>query len=685
MSRINRRRFLALALTAGASAGWATTKPRASRISAQERRDLYPQGVASGDPDAHSVILWTRRPFERRSQARLRVEVAEDSAFKRVIVVAKTKVLAASDWTCRVMVGNLQPARTYWFRFIDDQDNASRIGRTRTAPVDDDSRPVRFAFVSCQNINLGEQHAYRRMIHEDERVAEADQISFVLHLGDFIYETVYYPEDAQSLYGRLVRTVVRLPQGEKIGAFHVPTTVEDYRTLYRAYLLDADLQDARARWPFVCMWDNHEFSAGGWQSLQMFAGRSRSVQTRKVAANQAWFEYQPARINLSLDQFKAPPVRDAPIERFDAQGFGDEPNNRAAVESLQSYRALRWGRHIDLILTDQRSYRSEEPTALPEARAFMSDSFPQLFPQEALEILDAGRAYADGKPPETIRFGEKHIPNYRKASPPVTFLGVQQKAWFLQRLQDSTATWKIWGNSLGTLEYRVDPQNLPSGLTPPWPGAGYAVFPNKDYSTAYRERAEIYAHVRDAKITGFATVCGDRHSFWAGLAAPSLPPQAFEPVGIAFVVGSISTPGLVENLEASLKPDHPLARLYIARNRGSAAPEPTVNMLLRHGVRSADEYQKTADLKRARELSNPDLAPHLSFLDCGGHGFATVRVTGETFECEFVCIPRPVERVTALDGGAVLYRVVHRAALWQIGQRPKLEQQVVAGNPTLSL
>ncbi len=65
---------------------------------------------------------------------------------------------------------------------------------------------------------------------------------------------------------------------------------------------------------------------------------------------------------------------------------------------------------------------------------------------------------------------------------------------------------------------RADPQNLPAGLTKPWPGKGYAGFGGGDYSTAYVERGEIYDFVRDHGITGFATVAGDRHSFWAGLA-----------------------------------------------------------------------------------------------------------------------------------------------------------------------
>ena len=112
------------------------------------------------------------------------------------------------------------------------------------------------------------------------------------HLGDFIYEIVWYPEDRpQGMYDRRLRDIVRNEHGEKIRDFHIPTDIGDYRAIYRNYLHDPDLQDARARWPFVCMWDNHEFSWIGWQSLPKFGGANRPAQTRKVAANQAFFEY----------------------------------------------------------------------------------------------------------------------------------------------------------------------------------------------------------------------------------------------------------------------------------------------------------------------------------------------------------------------------------------------------------
>src|SRR4030095_9398121 len=108
------------------------------------------------------------------------------------------------------------------------------------------------------------------------------------------------------------------------------------------------------------------------------------------------------------------------------------------------------------------------------------------------EILDAGREYADGKPPATIRFGGVEMPNFRKDQPPQAILGAEQQAWCLQRLKSSRATWKLWGNSGGTLDWRADPQKLPAGLTKPWPGAGYAGFGGGDHSAAYIERAEIY-------------------------------------------------------------------------------------------------------------------------------------------------------------------------------------------------
>ena len=226
------------------------------------------------------------------------------------------------------------------------------------------------------------------MIWKDERRSPADRLGVVLHLGDFVYEIIRYPEDRpQGYYARHIRDIVRYAHGEKHNDFHVPTTVEDYRALYRACLLDPDLQDARARWPFVCVPDNHEFSWKGWQSQESF-GATLPAQARKVA-----------------------------------------------------------GANAELILTDNRSYRSEPLTTRPEAAPLRPTDFPGVVSEDVTELLDAGgagtgAALPNATPPETIHFGGVDVPNPRRTARPLSMLGATQKAWFLDRLRAATTPWK---------------------------------------------------------------------------------------------------------------------------------------------------------------------------------------------------------------------------------------------------
>jgi alkaline phosphatase D len=691
---LTRRQFIAAAAALSGCAVWAGRDVRPSRIKSQERRDLYPQGVASGDPQSESVILWTRRPFEAgAAPAELTVEVALDPDFQQVVASAQANIQQDSDWTCRALVGNLDARTVYWYRFTDAQGNGSRVGRTLTAPRDRDALPVKFAFVSCQAVNEGAQNAYRRMLYEDRRAPEAERLGFVLHLGDFIYEVVQYPDEVKTRYDRTIFDLGfgRLPDARKVGKFHVPTTLEGYRLIYQAYLKDPDIQDARAYLPFVPMWDNHEFSWLGWQSFIKFgAGEPEPAQALKVAAMQAWFEYQPARIvkssGPSLDRFDGPKVSNAPITQFDDAGLGQEPNNLAAINSLIGYRALRYGRNVELVITDNRGFAMQDQGSRHETDPLSLEGFAGWVPEEVIEALDMGRAFGGGKPPDKIRMGDTEIDNFRKNGTPWTILGDQQRAWFIERLKQSQATWKVWGSSMGTLDWRFDPANLPDGLAKKkWPGAGHANFGGGDFGAAYWERGQVYETLAREGITGFVTVAGDRHSFWAGYAAKALPPKPFEPVGLAFVTGSISAPGMAESHEHRFPKDDPLRPLFILDGVDGAPPECTVNLTAHRGVRAALEYAKSRDIARARALTNPDNAPHLEFLDMGGHGYATVRASATHIETEFVCIPRPIRRSETEDGGPLRYRVVHRAALWGAGERPVLEQTVREGDPNLSI
>jgi alkaline phosphatase D len=680
---LSRRAFAAQAAALGAALAFGGASAQAKPIARTERRDLYPQGVASGDPNHDSVILWTRRaPDAGSASHRLTVEVASDPGFGKIVARGEVAVTAATDWTCRFLAAGLKPAREYWYRFVDEAGNASRVGRTLTAPADDDDRAVKFAFVSCQDVTQGAMNAYRRMLHEDARRPRAEQLGFVLHLGDFIYELVWYPEERPGGMerGRRLRGNVRYPHGEKVTTFHIPTDLDDYRTAYRGYLSDPDLQDARAQWPFVPVWDNHEFNWRSYQSQQIINGEIRPAQKLKVAASQAWYEYQPARVRKpgGGDVFEAPAVENKPVEAFDARGVGQEPNNLAAIKALQIQRAFRYGQNVDMILTDNRSFISPggSYSGLPDIKF-------GAMPEAMLDVLDQGQAYDGGRPPATIRVGELEFPNPNKDSPPEAYLGLEQMAWLKDRLRSAKAPWKIWGHSFGTLTGRTDPQNLPEPFSDLWPaGAGYGV---TTAPWAYRlENSEIFDMVKAEGITGLAILAGDKHSFWAGCVSKHLPPRAYDPIAVEFITGSLSSQTLGEVQQLTMPKDRPLRHLSI-HDKPDGSMECSWNMTLLHGVKSAFVLKETGDPAKARAASNPELAPHLEFLDYAGNGYTTVRASPNELETEFVCIPVPLERSETVDGGPLRYRVAHRVSLWKAGERPLLRQDVLEGDPGLAV
>ncbi len=348
----------------------------------------------------------------------------------------------------------------------------------------------------------------------------------------------------------------------KTGTFHYPLTVDGYRAIYRGYLADPDLQDARARWPFVAaMWDNHWNSS--WQGWQKHPESRRTLERpgpehQGYAANQAWFEYLPARV--------APPeadrsrrsdphriVKDVPIEQWDENGLGIEPNNVAAINSLIGYRAFRYGRHLDLIITDQHSYRSADAFDDKAVGAF-GPKFTGMFPEDAAQILDGGRAFDGGKPPAEVSFNDAHVANPRNNAPPQTILGATQKAWFKEpAAQDRRCDLEDLGQfrrRAGLAQRSAEPSA--------WTGKGDLAEEHlcrDDHRRLWNglscPGAPRYTDlVRDERMTGFAIISGDRHSFWAGYATSELPPGKFDPVGLSFVGASLSSAGTMESERA---------------------------------------------------------------------------------------------------------------------------------------
>ena len=529
------------------------------------------------------------------------------------------------------------------------------------------------------------------MMFEDARKPEGEQLDFVLHLGDFIYELIWYPEDRpQGMYDRRLRDLVRFERGEKVEDFHIPVTLEDYRALYRAWLQDPDLQDARARWPFVCVWDNHEFSWRGWQGF-MNVATPRPAQTRKVAANQAWFEYQPARIAKpdGARSLNASSRRRSPMRRSSASTSMASASSRTILRPsavCSSIVGCSFGRNVDLVLTDNHSFQSRNADGYAGGRCVPEQGRSRIWrPRKSSRFsMQDANTTAGGRRTRSV----SAIGNCRMRARARR----RRRCWASCRKSGSSSNCAHRarrGRSGATRSARSTGAPIRRicrpGMTTPWPGAGYASLGGGDWSGYLTERAEIFDFVRDNRIAGFAIVSGDRHSFWAGLAAKALPPRKFEPVGVSFITGSISAPGLPESAEHNLSREHPLRSLYVHQTAPDAPVQRTMNMLLMHGVRSCLEFAKSGNYNKALAVSNPEVAPHLSFLDLGGHGYAAVSASDSALDVEFVCIPRPLERSETPDGGPLAYRVVHRARLWKAGETPKLERTLLEGTPPLSI
>jgi alkaline phosphatase D len=309
----------------------------------------FPQGVASADPGPNTVMLWTRAvPRGGEAHAAVLLQVATNETFADPLLESRLASSRDSDYTLRAYIEGLEPDTRYYYRFTGSDGSVSRTGRTRTAPAAGQAREARVAFVSCQNYEQGFYSAWARMLADDEAAPPQQQIDFVLHLGDFIYERSWH----RRLDGSApVRTLPPFPDGQENEENRHAVSLADYRQLYRTYLSDPWLQAARARWPFICTWDDHEFSDDCFQSYSNYAPAPRLEARRKYAANQAWFEYIPC----VLDELVRQPAHGLRSPRLTGQALTD---NQRARDSLCIYRRLHWGRHLDILLADARSYRS---------------------------------------------------------------------------------------------------------------------------------------------------------------------------------------------------------------------------------------------------------------------------------------------------------------------------------------
>ena len=306
--RLNRREFLTTSAVAGLVLP-STTRAQSVNLSSQS--NPFPHGVASGDPLANQVILWTRvaSPAEAVDVG---WRVAADRSLTRIVASGSTRTGIERDFTVKVDAGGLEPGRTYYYGFNVGPQH-SPIGTTRTLPQSGVDR-LRLAVVSCSNYPAGYFNVYGRI------AARAD-LDAVVHLGDYIYEFENGRYGDGAALGRVPR-----PAGEA-------STLADYRLRYATYRTDPDLQAAHQQHPFITVWDDHELTNNAWrEGAQNHQPETEGDwATRRAAAYRAYLEWMPVR------------------EQQDA--------------SPRLYRSFRFGGLADLIMLDTRALRDQQVAA----------------------------------------------------------------------------------------------------------------------------------------------------------------------------------------------------------------------------------------------------------------------------------------------------------------------------------
>ena len=276
------------------------------------RGGTFPQGVASGMPSQRAITLWSRLEGFRRDRF-VNLEVARDPGFRKVVVRRRLRARAGRDHTVETRLRSkaLKPGREYFYRF-ETRTGSSPVGRFRTLRPADSREPFRIVFFSCQDYQAGYYNAHRAIAAED-----AD---LVVCLGDYIYERNFYEGPRRDTLG-----------ANKDGEVQ---TLAEYRSKYRLYKADADLQAMHAAHPFVATWDDHEVEdnyAGGRPGDAAGERRTPFAQ-RQRAGYDAFYEYMPFM-----------PVTGNPQKGHDI------------------FRRLPLGANAEMFLLDERQYRDDQP------------------------------------------------------------------------------------------------------------------------------------------------------------------------------------------------------------------------------------------------------------------------------------------------------------------------------------
>ncbi len=487
---------------------------------------VYPQSVASGDPQPGGIVLWTRIDPSQQGGAYAELvawQIAVDAGFTTVLASGLATLDPAKDNTVKLPVSapTLAPYTGYYYRFIHN-GVSSRTGQFKTLPAPDAELPsLKLAFLVCQDYGNG---FYTALAH----VAD-EPVDWVLHLGDYIYETV----NSSSFQNNPARTVPPFPSGSTT----VPLDVNDYRHLYKVYKTDPNQQAVHERFAYIQLWDDHEFANDCHADMHPDNNSASNTAATpqpalRQAATQAWSEYGLA--DVAFD----------PAAPFD--------------QSIQVYRKFQLGRLADLIVTDERLYRDGPPCGSGEYGE-------RYFTVGCPAILDSSRS----------------------------MLGAAQRQWFTDQVLGSQATWKLWANEVMLMQLKAT-----------------AVYVSLDQWDGYgEERKQLLHTIGNAGVKNFVALTGDLHTFLAGYLKPNFDNIFASPVGVEFMVGSLTSANFAEEIESAIGlPSAPVPA------KGFGVPPNLLEPLVR------------------------GLNPHIKYWDSSTHGYAVLTLTPDELTCEFKAV-----------------------------------------------
>ncbi len=447
----------------------------------------FRHGVASGDPDATSVVLWTR--VTTSGKVRVICEVAADPAFTRIVAQAQITTGPERDHTVKWLAAGLTPGGTWYYRFRLDSE-VSPTGRARTLPTGRLDR-LGIALASCSNFAFGYFNAYEAIAHDAA-------VDFVLHTGDYIYEY------GQKGWGDETARAI----GRRHDPAHEIVSLSDYRRRHAQYKTDAGAQAMHATHTFIACWDDHESAnnpwTGGAQNHQ--PDHEGDWNPRRAASVQAYFEWMPVREPEWLARKGA-----TRAQFWRSYSFGDlaslttlETRHTARAEQVDYTALLKQGADAGAVARFRREVLDAPGRRMisPECEADLARSLRQ--------------SVAAGQPWRLIG---NAIPIARTDVPDLVALGIlpdpdAPEAPFAGAALDNAKQLAAKGRA--GLPFYPDT----------WDGYPWA-------------REQLYDLSRAAGAGDLVFLTGDSHSFWAN----NLKDAAGRPAGVELGTAGITSPG----------------------------------------------------------------------------------------------------------------------------------------------